>query len=329
MRRDSVTGLISFPTLLLLLLSSPALAQQDPDPLEIHARLYEKVAPAVVFVRGGARSGSGFFLHECGIVVTTSTAVTSQGATVQTPDHRKFSATLLARVPELELAVLKIPGAGYPALELGDSDAAKIGQVAYALGDSFQSLQTDDQVAISVGILSARYELRSRQNRGGYVGPVLETNAAINQNGAGGPLLDGHGRVIGMITLNYEESRFAGVAIPVNRLKTELQKVLRRTVEGDRTVESKPATPGWFGVGLRETEEGLEITRVNARGPAAQAGIRRGDRLTHVQGRRVRKSESFREMEVGSAPGSTVAVTVERDGNALELKLTVAERKMY
>ncbi|MHC4605643.1 MAG: S1C family serine protease [Planctomycetota bacterium] len=320
---------------LLVVLFAPAAFPQDEgkkdDPLEAHIRLHREVAPAVVYVRCGCRCGSGFFIDRKGIVVTTSTAIGRGGITVQTSAHKRFKAVLVGTSSKLELAVLKVDVEDHPALELGDSDGARLGQVVYTLGDSFGSLQTDDQVAISVGILSGKYELEKRKRRGTYVGPVLETSAAVNQNQDGGPMVDARGRVLGMITLNYDDSKFTGVAIPVNRLRPAIGRILR----GEKEPEEKPPVRasgkkgGWFGLRVREVRNGLEVMRVSPKGPAAKAGLKSGDVLTNVGARKVLRAATFKEVEGSFAPGEKAKVRFLREGKAMQRTLTVGKKRIY
>lgn len=303
-----------------------ALAAQQDDRFDVHVRLYEKTAPAVVYVRGGGRSSSGFFIDRRGVVLTTAAVAEGENVTVQTPSHQRLTARVLGTLPDLEMAVLQVPGEDHPALDLGDSESARIGQVVYTLGDSFGSIQSDDQPAISLGVLSARYELTKQNRRKSYTGPVLETTAAVNPNQDGGPLIDAQGRVLGMITLNYDESKFAGVAVPVQRWKSEVDRILREA----RGVEvAKEEAVGWFGLEVREIENSVEIVRVSAKGPAEQAGLRVGDRIGMVDEEKVETVARWKELEAESAPGRERRVRVVREGTEKDLPLVTGEKKVY
>ena len=335
------------PVLLLsALLPDAAVAREDvpegKDTFRPHAELYARVAPAVVYVRSGRRSGSGFFINADGTVLTTRTAVTGSRATIQTADHRQLEATLVGEDAELELAVLKVKGDGdHPALSWGDSDKAEVGRVVYALGDSFGSLSRDDQVAISVGVLSGKYVLDESKRRDGYLGPILETSAAVNQNQDGGPLLDGQGRVLGRLTLNYDPSRFTGVAIPVSRIRPAVERIVGRTpgktagekkpaseAGGEKGKEGKPAC-GWFGIRVREEKKGLMVDRVDAGGPGEAAGVKEGDLILKVGGLRPRTANAFRKLEKAAAPDKEVELRLQRDGEKRVLTLRVAARRTY
>ena len=173
--------------------------------------------------------------------------------------------------------------------------------------------------------MSGRYELKETRFRR-YVGPVIETSAAVNRNQDGGVLLDSRGRVLGMITLNYDDSKFTGVAIPINRMKRDIRRIMGKP---PAEVEKKSDVPGWLGLSVREAENGLEVRRVSSRGPARKAGIRVGDILTRIGGRKTLRRDRFREIEEGSRPGSTVWVHLLRDGKTMYLPLKVGEKRIY
>ena len=185
----------------LLLATAPDVSGAQDRPDKVHARLYKKVAPSIVYVEAGGHQGSGVIVDPSGIIVTSTTACgrTATTATIVGHGDRQWLGRVMGRVPELELVVIKIDssairdGETFPALELGDSDKARVGQVTYVFGDSFDSILNDAQPAISLGVLSGRYKVRKAQSGTNYVGPVLETSAAVNPNQDGGPLVDREG----------------------------------------------------------------------------------------------------------------------------------------
>lgn len=319
------------PALLaLLLLSSLASAQEEDEFSRPHIRVYRKVAPAVVFVKGGGQTGSGVIIDKTGIVLTSPTAVGSSSttATVRTRGHIDYNARVLGRVNEKELVVLKIEGNGpFPAAELGDSESVRIGQVAYALGDSFGSLMTDDQVAMSLGSVSGLYEIKEERLRGAqYRGPVLEVSAAVNQNQDGGPVVDRFGRVLGLLSLNYDDSRFTGIAVPIHVLRPEIDRIVKGAgVEVDTSKRGEP----WVGIEIDETEDGIVVLRVYAKSPAEQGGLRKGDLVRRVNGRKVLTARTFAELLQSLRPGDLMSFRVVREGKELDLGVTLGKKPVY
>ncbi|MBI2931143.1 MAG: PDZ domain-containing protein [Planctomycetes bacterium] len=318
--------------LVLSSLAASVWAQEEgDDPSQAHVRIYKKVAPSVVFVSGGSQRGSGAVIDKDGYILTSPTACghTTTEVSVVLPGHRRVTGKVAGRVNEMELVVVKVPAKDLPAMEMGDSDQAKVGAVTYVLGDSFGSIESDDQVAISMGVLSSVYEVESVAKGTGafYTGPVLETSAAVNQNQDGGPLVDAQGRLLGMVTLNYETSRFTGIAIPVNRLRTHIERI----IEQDRTGIARAIEPGWFGADVQEDDEagGLTVYRVQKNGPAAKGGLRKGDVIRQVNRQRVMTRKRFADLLRREPAGAVVVLRVRRDGRETDLTITLGEKTWY
>ena len=252
--------------------TSNALAHQLNDAF---AAVYEKVAPAVVivevkrssdvsmsglpeglefFFRGpdGAplqtNQGSGFIISHDGYILTNDHVVgdsANDGITVRLKDGRKFPATLVGMDDKSDLAVIKIDAQHLPTVELGDSDAAKVGQFAFAIGAPFELPYT-----FTVGVISAkgRNNLTNSRSYEEYI----QTDASINPGNSGGPLCDIEGRVIGVNTLIYRMNRGLGFAIPIN---------LAREV-GKQLITNGRVSRSWLGieiVGIEENEALAEL----------------------------------------------------------------------
>jgi len=325
-------------------------AQDEID--KIHVRIARKVAPATVAVDGGGVRGSGILIDKSGIILTSPTAVgtTSTRVNVMTKGSRIYSGKVLGRANDRELVVVKIDaGQELPFVELGDSDAARAGQVSYVFGDSFDSIRADDQAAMSLGVISGIYELTQRHDKSLYQGKVLETSAAVNPTQNGGPLVDREGRLLGLVTLNYDDSKFTGVAVPVNTLKPLVEKIRKEYTstpiviapirpepapEPKRPVEAAPRAepPGeaWLGLEVKSVAGGVEITRVTRKSPAFQAGLHRGDVVTMIDATRITSEESYQKLLARKSPQETVRLTVSRDGGGVqELTVKLAAKPVY
>lgn len=198
------------------------------DISKVHTKIYKKLAPAVVGVTYGVeKRGTGVVIDSDGLIIThtLATGLENTEVYVYLKGHRRVKASVVYTSKDKDLAVLKIDVKDLTTIELGDSNEVKIGQTAYVLGDSFNSIFTDDQVAMSVGIISGTYEIKEPQlKNSSYKGPVLETSAAVNWYQAGAPLINSKGKLIGMVTLDYEKSKFTGIAIPINELKPLIEE---------------------------------------------------------------------------------------------------------
>ena len=315
--------------------------QEDPD--KVHVRIYKKVAPATCYVEGGRHRGTGVLIDKSGIVLTSPSAcgANSDVVTVQVKGGKSYTGRVMGRINEHELVLVKIYAKeALPFVELGDSDAARVGQVSYVFGDCFDSLRNDDQPAMSMGVLSGIYEVAKRQPGTFYAGKVLETSAAVNPNQDGGPLVDKEGRLIGLVTLNYDEAKFTGIAVPVNVLKPGIAQIRKDFENPVAKTAPKPAPKAdppaksrsadtWFGAEVKAVSGGLEVTHVTRKGPAAHAGLQRGDVLLTLESSKMITEAALQKAVASRAPGDAVSVTVLRDGEKRDLKVTLGSKPVY
>jgi Do/DeqQ family serine protease len=268
--------------------------------------------------------GSGVIVDPSGLVVTNHHVI--EGMTdvkVALSDHREFPAKIVLRDPRSDLAVLKIAGdEAFPVLELGDSDAIEVGDFVIAIGNPFGVGQT-----VTQGIVSAL--ARTQVGISDY-GFFIQTDAAINPGNSGGALVDLDGRLIGInsaIISRSGGSMGIGFAIPVNMVKGVVAAARR-----GGTAVKRP----WLGASLqdvtKEIADSIGLDRpvgalaadVTAGGPAAEAGLKRGDVITAIDGQPVEDSGgvSFR---LGERPlGGVASLSVLRAGKTIDLSLRLA-----
>ncbi len=199
---------------------------QDEDLLDAYSRAVVKVVnsvgPAVVSigVKKQARTrgdptqtaeGSGLILAPDGFVVTNHHVV-AQAETVEVglTDHSTLSGHILGLDPETDLAVVRVLASGLPAASFGDSDRLHVGQLAIAIGNPFGFQNT-----VSTGVISALGRaLRGQSGR--LIENMIQTDVALNPGNSGGPLVDSHGRVIGINTAMISNAQGLSFAIPAN-----------------------------------------------------------------------------------------------------------------
>jgi S1-C subfamily serine protease len=318
-----------------LLLATATAVAQDED--KIHVKVARKVVPAVVFVEGAGQRGSGVIIDASGLILTSVTAcgANSSVVTVISKGNRQHKGRVLGRDTAKELVLVKIDAPEpLPFVVLGDSDLAKIGQISYVFGDSFESLVNDDQPAMSLGAVSGLYTVDQKRGGSMYAGPVIETSAAVNPNQDGGPLVDREGRLLGIVTLNYDEAKFTGLAIPVNALKPSIEKIKKAHADGEKGVADVTERAGkksdaWVGLETRSSDGGLEVTRVSKNGPADKAGVRKGDLLKRADGAPLATGGSLEEAVAGKTAGEVLTLTLVRDGERSEIQITVGRRPLF
>jgi len=263
--------------------------------------------------------GSGFIVSEDGYVLTNNHVVeNADKLVVKLADRREFEAKVVGTDPETDVAVLKIDGSDFPIAELGDSDAIAVGHFILAIGNPFGLDRT-----VSVGIVSAKG--RSGVGITEYE-DFIQTDAAINMGNSGGPIINMDGQVVGMSTAIFSRSGGSvgiGFAIPINMARSVMNAI----------IEQGHVTRGWLGVSIQDLtpplaealglnrSTGALVTEVLEDTPAAEAGLKRDDLITAVDGKPVTSASQLRNTIASEPPESEVEVTILRDG--VEKTITV------
>jgi serine protease Do len=234
---------------------------------------------------------------------------------------------LVGRDPPTDLAVIKIepsPGSAYA--HFGDSDALKVGEWVIAIG-SPRGLDW----TVTAGIVSAKHRTDI-----GALGPsgyedFIQTDASINPGNSGGPLINLNGEVIGINSLIVSASQGSeglGFAIP-SRMVRDISGALiagGKVVRGYLGVDAQDLTPDIAaGMSLPGETRGAVVDDVDPAGPAATAGVRRGDIVVGYAGSVVDNATTLRTLVAGSRPGALVEISVIRKGQETALSATVGD----
>ena len=267
--------------------------------------------------------GSGFILDRKGHILTNNHVV-SQADRLQVRlfDERTFPAKVIGTDPRSDLAVIKIDAKDLQPVQLGDSEALRVGQWVVAAGSPFGLAST-----ITTGIVSAKG--RSRMGITEYEN-FIQTDAAINPGNSGGPLVDLQGRVVGINTAIFSRTGFSmgiGFAIPIDMARP----IFRSILEHGRVVR------GWLGVYIQNLNPGLAqefgyegpggvlVSDVPDGGPADLAGMHAEDILLSFDGEEVDDVDRLRLQVAATPPGRKVEVEIFRDGRPRMLDLILGE----
>lgn len=262
--------------------------------------------------------GSGFIVDNEGYILTNTHVIKgAQSIKVSTADGREMPASVVGTDPMTDIALIRVePFEGMTHLVLGDADQVRVGDWLMAVGNPFGLQST-----VTVGILSAR----GRRNVpiGGDIRYVdfLQTDASINPGNSGGPLIAMDGTVIGINTAINSEGQGIGFAVPINMARSVL-KDLRDTGRVSRS---------WIGVQLRPMPNNGEGRRplgalvgdVVQQGPAAQAGIRRGDIILRFGEHTIQSHEDLPWLASNAGVGERVEVLIRRDGQDYIVSVTM------
>lgn len=273
--------------------------------------------------RPGHALGSGFLVDAGGTVVTNNHVVRNAGSVkVKLEDGRELNARIVGRDERTDIAVLKVEaGQPLPFLALGDSNTARPGDWVVAVGNPFGLGGT-----VTAGIVSAR-------GRDIGVGPYddfIQIDASINSGNSGGPLFALDGSVIGVNTAIFSPSGGSvgiGFAIPSNMVRQVVAQIQAngRVERGFLGASTQPVTPALARSLRLAKPEGALVGQVEPESPAARAGLRAGDVVTGVGEAAVANPRDLARAIGEARPGSEVRLSVQRDGAARELRVTLAE----
>ncbi|HVN26606.1 MAG TPA: trypsin-like peptidase domain-containing protein [Candidatus Paceibacterota bacterium] len=281
--------------------------------------------------------GSGFIISSDGLILTNKHVVSDIGASysVLTNDGKTYDATVLARDPSQDLAVLKIKASGLPTVTLGDSGSLELGQSAIAIGNALGQFSN----TVSVGVVSGleRTVTAAAPDTGAEetIAGVIQTDAAINPGNSGGPLLNLQGQVIGIDTAVAEDAQGIGFAIPINQAKRDIASVettgnIVAPYLGVRYVPLDPATANEnglsvnYGAWVKGSSSSAPAVQPNS--PAAKAGVQAGDIITAIDGTPIDATHDLATMVNQHSVGDTVTLTISRGGKQLSVQATLTQR---
>ena len=275
-------------------------------------------------------SGSGVIISADGYIVTNNHVV--EGAdelTVTLNDNREFSARIIGTDKNTDLALIKVNAKNLPTLPIGDSEKLKVGEWVLAVGNPFNLNST-----VTAGIVSAK----ARSLGANGVESFIQTDAAINAGNSGGALVNTNGELVGINAMLYSQTGSYsgyGFAIPttiMNKVVADLKKygTVQRAVldiqgmDVHKYIDSekeKGNTPD-FG-----TNDGIYVAKVNDSGTGDDAGLREGDVITQIDGKKVTKMAELQEILAGKRPGDKISITYMRNKKATTKTITLKNQQ--
>ncbi|HEX4004354.1 MAG TPA: trypsin-like peptidase domain-containing protein [Candidatus Acidoferrales bacterium] len=322
---------------------------------EENVRIYRQASPAVANIVTRAvqydfffnpvpveGAGSGFVIDADGHILTNYHVV--QGAdTIEVilGDQSHYKAKYIGADTRNDIALIQIDPRGHKlaTLKLGDSRNLLVGQRVLAIGNPFGFQST-----LTTGVVSSLGRtVQTGDNT--FIDEAIQTDASINRGNSGGPLLDSHGEVVGVNSAFYAPSGTPsgiGFAIPINTARRVAQDLItkgrvRRATLG---AEGRAIWPGLAQALGLSVQQGILIERVEPGGPAAQAGLRGGDRVVlaglqqlriggdivvAIDGKPVTSQTDLNLLLNREGPGDTVTLTVVRDGKKIDIPVKLGE----
>jgi len=267
--------------------------------------------------------GSGVIYNNEGYIITNKHVIKDAGEIiVSLYDGREFKAELVGTDERSDIAVLKINAENLTPAGFGNSDSLELGEIVLAIGSPLGLGQT-----ITSGIISAKGT--SNVQITGFE-DFVQTDAAINPDCYGGPLVNLNGEVVGISTMSMPQTGgYNGIslAIPVNAVRKTIEDLIRygRVTRGWLGVTAQPVTAQLReALGLENNSGGL-VSDIEPDSPAANAGIKSGDVITKYNGEKIKNLLHLRSLVVRTVINEKVEMAVIRDGKEHTLTTTIIE----
>ena len=276
--------------------------------------------------RGGLpqnnKIGSGMIVSPEGHIVTNWHVINGAlQVTIQLNDGRTLPAVVAGADQRSDIAVLKVEAEGLSPIAFGDSELVKVGQMVFAVGNPFGLQET-----VTQGIISAK----GRRTMSEAANEFFQTSTTINPGNSGGPLVDIHGKVIGIN--NFILSRSGGsegisFAIPSNVARRVYEDIVERgrVIHPWLGVVMRPLTPGLARqLGLPDTRGALVAATMNT-SPAQRAGLMGGDVILSFNGYAIRDGKDLQNRVAEAQVGRAANFGILRSGNPLDLRIVMEE----
>lgn len=274
-----------------------------------------------------AAAGSGFIFTDDGYVLTNYHVVSgADSVTVSTYDGTKYDAKIVGYDESNDVAVLKIEATGLTPVVIGSSDTLNVGDSVVAIGNPLGELT----FSLTAGAVSALNREVTMSN--GTSMELIQTDCAINSGNSGGALFNMHGEVVGITNAKYSGSSGSGAsidnigfAIPINDVYSIVTSII------EKGYIEKP----YIGVSVLSVSEetqkyglpqGASVQSVTDDGPAKAAGLQVNDIITKVNDTEITSSNDLVKAVGQCKPGDEITLTVYRQGQTMEIKVTVARK---
>ncbi len=334
--------LLTLALLVVPLITAPRVDADPSSPLQQlqdhHQSIYKKLQPSVISIKcnvpnkdnpkQGPYIGTGVVISEDGYILSNTSVVPPGAKNIKIifHDQTRKNAELIGASMRFEVALLKMKGEGYPTIPIGNSRSASTGDQIYSAGNAFDLARRQSNYSFSTGIISGIYDTESVYWQSQYKGLQIETDSSINPGGDGGPIISIHGRLIGIISLTADRSRWLGMAVPTHLFMPYI-KVLKSYHEDNRkTGGQKP----YLGVKLSEKTtqsesdtKGITVKSVTPESPAWYAGFRKGDLVYSAEGKEINTLDDMNEVMSDKKPGDQFLVFIERGHQRWSLLIRV------
>lgn len=327
-RRNAITQAVEMVSPSVVGISVKSIQQIQVDPFWewFYGRSFQREVSGI---------GSGLIISEDGYIVTSDHVVrNTREIKVTLTDGNTYDARLVESTFTTDIALLKIEGANFPTVKLGDSDNILIGEWAIALGNPFGLFDINNKPSVTVGVISALDRDFGGEQYERIYQDMIQTDASINPGNSGGPLVNSDGEVIGInafiITGNTQIQGSVGIgfAIPINKVKKVVRELKERAENpntywiGFRGYTLNPDIVRRYRLGI---SEGFFIAEIDDSSPAEKAALQVGDVITAINGSTIRRVDDVRKYIDAAQPrvGTRIALKLMRNFRFYETTLVI------
>lgn len=282
--------------------------------------------------------GSGFIITEDGYIVTNYHVIEDAvSVRVILSDGNEYDAETVGYDALSDVAVLKIEAENLPALVIGNSDAVVAGDTVIAIGCPSGIDLAGTATRGMVSMVNREIAITDYYGRTQKIMNVIQTDAAINPGNSGGPLLNTRGEVIGINTLKLSSTGYEGIgfALPINGVMALVDQICENGAVVERPTDSFVTGKAALGITYREITaaearqfklpQGVLVVFLSQGGAAQKSGMKSGDVIVGFDGKEIKTDDELIELIDTKKPGDTIKVKVYRDGEYMEIDVTMAE----
>ena len=273
-------------------------------------------------------AGSGVIISPDGYIVTNNHVVgDADEIEVTLNDNRTFTASVVGKDPNTDIALIKIKADNLPTIPFGNSDDLKVGEWVLAVGNPFNLTST-----VTAGIVSAKARNINILNTEMRIESFIQTDAAVNPGNSGGALVNTRGELVGINTaIASRTGSFTGYsfAVPssiVSKVVTDIREygTVQRAVLGVAIQDISNELAKAEGL---KTMQGAYVANVTEGSSAEKAGVKRGDIIVNVNGSKVNSSSELQEQIGRYRPGDEIFIEVLRDNKSQRLQVKLQNRQ--
>lgn len=273
--------------------------------------------------------GTGVIISDNGYILTNQHVSGSKYSNcyVTLENGESYNGNVVWSDSDLDLAIVKISAMGLDYINIGDSDAVKIADKVYAIGNP---IGLEFQRTVTSGIISGlnRTIKIDEENKSSYMEDLIQTDATINPGNSGGPLINEKGEMIAINSVKITSAEGIGFAIPINIIKPVIEKMITENNFEEAYIGIFAYDRGVIPYldGSLDFDRGIYVAQVDVGGPAAQSGLKIGDIITKIDNLEVDTMSDLRNYIYTKKPEDVVNLSIMRNDKEINVQVKLGKK---